>query len=115
MITPAQTKVLNRARDVLESLQEKATDADGFRDGRVAEAAAAAELALFNVLNLTNVPDMDLFNRRVSDIERIRAAHAAEVEYDYRGSYLTDNEARVGRHLYYVSILNQRHGAVMHR
>lgn len=37
------------------------------------------------------------------------------VEYDGRESYLTDNEAKVGKHLYYISILNERHGAVMHR
>lgn len=38
-----------------------------------------------------------------------------EVEYEHRGSYLTDNEARVGHVLYLISILNERHGAVMHR
>jgi hypothetical protein len=38
-----------------------------------------------------------------------------DVEYEHRGSYLTDNEAKVGRVLYLISILNERHGAVMHR
>ena len=38
-----------------------------------------------------------------------------EVEYEYRGAYLTDNEARVGHVLYMISILNERHGSVMHR
>lgn len=38
-----------------------------------------------------------------------------EVEYENRGSYLTSNEAKVGRVLYLISILNERHGAVMHR
>lgn len=77
MISAAHSKILNRARDVLESLQEKATDGDGFKDGRLAEAAANAELALFNVLNIAEAPDMDLFNRRASEIERLQAAAAA--------------------------------------
>ena len=33
------------------------------------------------------------------------------VEYDGQGSYLTKNEAKVGRHLYYISLLVQRRPA----
>jgi hypothetical protein len=37
-----------------------------------------------------------------------------EVEYRKTGHYLTGNEAKVGKALYAISILNQRHGGVMH-
>ena len=67
MLTAAQINTLNRARDVLERIQKKAGERDQkpFSEGQLAEACTAAELALFNVLNLAgDVPDEQLFNRK---------------------------------------------------
>ena len=67
MLTIAQINTINRARDVLERLQKKASESDQkpFTEGQLAEACMAAELALFNVLNLAgDIPDEHLFNRK---------------------------------------------------
>ena len=56
MLTNTQITQLERARSTLTSVQMKAEECSsrGFDQGRIAEACANAELALFEVINLSN-------------------------------------------------------------
>lgn len=71
MLTSAQIKQLNRARDVCAAIGERAHTEEGkrFAKGQLAEACMAAELAIFNVLNLADVPEDDLHNRKETPSE----------------------------------------------
>lgn len=54
MLTESQLRTLQRARETLTAAQEKlqsCTNRD-FDQGRIAQACASAELALFEVINL---------------------------------------------------------------
>ena len=54
MLTETQLRTLQRARETLTTVQSKVQDCTdrGFDQGRIVEACAAAEYALFEVVNL---------------------------------------------------------------
>lgn len=85
MLSQKDIRKLNRARDILKRVENECgtnrrpeTDSwarpDGFSFGKIAEAADAAEGAIFNMLNLMNAhgvqtfSDEDMHNREAVDV-----------------------------------------------
>jgi len=58
-------------------------------------------------------PIKALLNLDAANYEALRARMRAVEFGDDSESYRSDNEARVGKHLYAIAVLEERHGAVL--
>lgn len=69
MLTDSQIRTLQRARETLTTAQEKLQSCSGrgFDQGRIAQACANAESALFDVINL--VRTLDEIERMLAEIK----------------------------------------------
>jgi hypothetical protein len=106
MLSTDDIRALNEARTILKQLEadcgkrrratpDSYTDPDGYDHGRVAEAAAAAEWAIFNALNVTNacrvrrIPDELLHNTEDSPVRHHGRIEDATTDSEDDGFHIT--------------------------
>jgi hypothetical protein len=106
MLSTDDIRALNEARTILKQLEadcgkrrratpDSYTDPDGYDHGRVAEAATAAEWAIFSALNVTNacrvrrIPDELLHNTEEQTIRAHGPADDITVDSDDDGFHVT--------------------------